>query len=229
MCRANDALINYNKVRVARADHALRVCKPVHVNRDPAAIHEDEVRVPDQSEMVRPVSLDEELFRMPPKTEHLAMTRSELFLVHRRRLIRVHVRLARARMRTRLIPVYVRSATLNVCLSTYVRPGLRFCLRFALLLSGMHLLPFCRRSSLRFFRLPLRCCGSSFVWPSAINGNATAVIAVIITILIVFPFTLCTSYPQIFGPVDKSGFCRNSVAATIATFLVCPKSNFLDS
>ena len=38
VCRANDALINYNKVRVARADHALRVCKPVHVNRDPAAV-----------------------------------------------------------------------------------------------------------------------------------------------------------------------------------------------
>ena len=34
----NDALINYNKVRLARADHALRVCKPVHVNRDPAAV-----------------------------------------------------------------------------------------------------------------------------------------------------------------------------------------------
>ncbi len=31
-------LINYNKVRLARADHALRVCKPVHVNRDPAAV-----------------------------------------------------------------------------------------------------------------------------------------------------------------------------------------------
>ena len=38
VCRANDALINYNKLRVARADHTLRVCKPVHVNRDPAAV-----------------------------------------------------------------------------------------------------------------------------------------------------------------------------------------------
>src|SRR4029077_5968353 len=111
--------------------------------------------VPDQSEMVRPVSLDEELFRMPPKTEHLGMTRSELFLVHRRRLIRVHVRLVRARTLTGLIPVYVRSATFDVCLSTYVRTGLRFCLRFALLLSWTHLLPLRRRSSLRF-RLLLR-------------------------------------------------------------------------
>ena len=97
MCRANNALINYNKVRVARADHTLRVYKPVHVNRDPAAVQEDEVGIADQPEMVRPVSLDEELFRMPPETEHFAMTRSELFLVYRRRLIRVHVRLARAR------------------------------------------------------------------------------------------------------------------------------------
>jgi len=80
LCRANYALINYNKVRLARADHALRVRKAVHVNRDPAAVHKDEVRIPDQPEMVRPVPLDEELFLMPPKTEHFTMTRSELFL-----------------------------------------------------------------------------------------------------------------------------------------------------
>ena len=150
--------------------------------------------------MASTVSLDEELFRMPTKTEHLAMTRSELFLVHRRRLICVHVRLARARMRTSLIPVHVRSVTLNLCLSAYVCTGLRFCLRFALLLSGMHLLPLRRRSSLRFLCLLLRLLWLLLVWPSAINGNATAVIAVIITILIVFPFTLCTSYPQKFWP-----------------------------
>jgi len=156
VCRANDALINYNKVWVARANYALRVCKPIHVNRDPAAVYEDEVGVPDQSEMVRPVSLDEELFRMPSKTEQLAMTRSKLILVYGRRLIRVHVRLARARMRTRLSPSY-RGATFNVRLSTYRRSGLRFCLRFALFLSGTHFLPFCRRSSLHLFRLSLRC------------------------------------------------------------------------
>jgi len=80
LCRANYALINYNKVRLARADHALRIRKAVHVNRDPAAVHKDEVRIPDQPEMVRPVPLDEELFLMPPKTEHFTMTRSELFL-----------------------------------------------------------------------------------------------------------------------------------------------------
>src|SRR5713101_6024312 len=106
LCRAKDALINnFNKVRFARADHALGVRKAVHVNCDPASVHEYKVRISDQPEMARSVSLDEELFRMPPKTDHLGMTRYELFLVHRRRLI----------------PVYVMSATLNVRLSTYVR------------------------------------------------------------------------------------------------------------
>ena len=97
MCRADGALINYNKVRVTRADNALCVCKPVHVNRDPAAVYEHEVAIPDQSEMARPVSLDEELLRVPSKTEHLTVTRSELFLVYRRCLIRVHVCLAGTR------------------------------------------------------------------------------------------------------------------------------------
>ena len=112
MCRAKDALVNnFNKLRIAGADHPLRVRKAVHVNRDPAAVQKDEVRISDQSEMVRPVSLDEEFFRMPPKTEHLAMTSSELFVVYGRRLIRVHVRLAGVRTRTRLSLVYM-SATL---------------------------------------------------------------------------------------------------------------------
>src|SRR6476660_7976730 len=107
--------------------------------------------------MARTVSLDEELFRMPPKTEHLAMTRSELFLVHRGRLICVpHVRLARARTRTSFSPVHVRSVTLNLCLSAYVCSRLRFCLRFALLLRGSHFFRFRRGSSLRFLGLLLR-------------------------------------------------------------------------
>src|SRR5438874_5636810 len=128
LSRAEDALINFNKVRIARADYPLRKYEAVHVNRDPTAIHEHEVRVPDQPEMVRPESLDEEFFRMSPKTEHFTVTRPELFLIHRRRLIRVpHVRLARARTRPRFIPVYVLSATLNVRLSTY-SARLRFCL-----------------------------------------------------------------------------------------------------
>src|SRR5213083_3753075 len=98
LCRAKDALLNFNKVRIACADHPLRIYEAVHVNRDPAVVHEHEVRVPDQPEMVRPESLDEELFRMPPKTEHFGVTRPELLLVHRRRLTRApHVRLARAR------------------------------------------------------------------------------------------------------------------------------------
>jgi len=97
VAQKNALFNNFNKVRFARADHSLRVRKTVHVNRDPTAVHEHEVRIPDQPEMARTVSLDEELFRMLSKTEHLTMTRSELFLVHRRRLICVpHVRLARA-------------------------------------------------------------------------------------------------------------------------------------
>src|SRR6478672_13791858 len=105
--------------------------------------------------MARTVSLDEELFRMPPKTEHLAMTRSELFLVHRGRLICVpHVRLARTR--TSFSPVHVRSVTLNLCLSAYVCSRLRFCLRFALLLRGVHFFRFRWGSSLRFLCLLLR-------------------------------------------------------------------------
>src|SRR5439155_20666224 len=131
LCRAEDALVNFNKVRIACADHPLRKHEAVHVNRDPAAIHEHEVRVADQPEMVGPESLNEELFRMPPKTEYFAVTRLELLYVHPR-LIRVHVRLGLARARTcpSFIPVYVLSATLNVRLSTYVCARFRFCLRF---------------------------------------------------------------------------------------------------
>ena len=158
LSRAEDALIHFNKVRIARADYLLRKYEAVHVNRDPTAIHEHEVRVPDQPEMVRPESLDEELLRMPPKAEHFAMTRLELLHVYPRglvyvRLIRApHVGLVRARTFT---PVYVLSATLNVRLSTYICARLRFCLRFAGLLR-VCLLPFCWRRSLRFFRLRLR-------------------------------------------------------------------------
>src|SRR5947199_10820811 len=169
LCRAEAALLNFNKLRIACADHPLRVYKAVHVNRDPATVHEREVRIPDQPDMILAESLNEELLRMPPKTEHFAVTRLELLHVHPRglvyiRLIRApHVRLARARtcarlipVDTRFIPVYVRSAALNVRLSTYVGSRFRFCLPFALLLPGTHLLPFRRRSSLRFLRLPLR-------------------------------------------------------------------------
>src|SRR5437764_1052978 len=109
------ALLNFNKLRIARADYALRIYEAVHVNCDPAAVHECEVCVPDQSDMVSPESLNEELLRMPPKTEHFAMTRLELLHVHPGRLIHVrrliHVSPARARTHTRLssarfVPVY---------------------------------------------------------------------------------------------------------------------------
>src|SRR5882724_8056627 len=145
--RAKDALINFDKVRIARANHTFRVDKAVHVNRDPAAVHEDEVRVPDQPEMVRPKSLDEELLRMPPKTEHFTVTRPELLLVHRRFL-------ARTRTRSSFTSVHVLSATLSIRLYVCVR--LRFCLRFVRLLRGTHLLLFRRRCRLRFVRLPRR-------------------------------------------------------------------------
>src|SRR5205085_9384374 len=107
------ALINYDKVRIARANHPFCVDKAVHVNRDPAAVHEDEVGIPDQPEMVLPKSLDEELLRMPPKTEHFTVTRPELLLVHRRFLAR-----ARARTRSGFTLVHVLSATLHIRLST---------------------------------------------------------------------------------------------------------------
>src|SRR2546430_14793949 len=121
LCCAEAALLNFNKLGIAGADHPLRIHEAVHVNCDPATVHEREVRVADQPEMVRPESLDEELFRMPPKTEHFAVTRLELLHVHLRRLI--HVRLARARACASLSPVYVGpvyvlSTTLNVRLST---------------------------------------------------------------------------------------------------------------
>src|SRR5437016_6172535 len=148
LCCAEAALLNFNKLGIAGADHPLRIHEAVHVNCDPATVHEREVRVADQPEMVRPESLDEELFRMPPKTEHFAVTRLELLHVHLRGLIHVrlarrsiHVRLARARTCPRFILVYVRSAALNVRLSTNGCTRFRFCLRFALLLRGTHLLP----------------------------------------------------------------------------------------
>ena len=66
LCSAENTLINnFDKIRIARADHPLRIYKAVNVNRDPAAIHEREVRIPDQPEMSVPESLDEELLRMP--------------------------------------------------------------------------------------------------------------------------------------------------------------------
>ena len=169
VCRAKEALLNFDKLRIAGADHPLRIYKAVHVNRDPTAVHEYEVRISDQPEMTRPVSLDEELFRMPPKTEHFAVTRLELLHVHPRGLIHVrlirapHVSLVRARTCPRLIPVYprlfpvyVRSATLNVRLSTHICARLRLRLWLGRLLRWAHLLCFRRRSSLRFLRLSLR-------------------------------------------------------------------------
>src|ERR1043166_3646381 len=146
-------LIDYNKVRVPLANNALGICEPVHVNCDPAAVHKHEVRVPDQTEMARAESLDEELFRMPPKTEHFAVTRPELLLVHCRCLTRARAHAcARARTCASFSPVYVLSAALNVRLSTHT--GAR--LRFRLLFTRLFLITFRRRSRLRFLRLLLR-------------------------------------------------------------------------
>ena len=98
------------------------------------------------------------------KTEHFAVTRPELLHVHLRGLIHVrlvrapHVGLVRNGTLPRCILLYLLRTTLNVrlWLSTHVCARLRFCLRFARLLRSFHLLPFCRCSSLWFFRLPLR-------------------------------------------------------------------------
>src|SRR5207247_9571228 len=43
-----NALLHFNKLRIACADNSLRIYKAVYVNRDPAAVHEHEVLVPDQ-------------------------------------------------------------------------------------------------------------------------------------------------------------------------------------
>src|SRR5438876_5344645 len=116
--------------------------------------------------MAFPISLDEELFWMPPKPEHFAVTRLELLHAHLRRLTRVrltrrliralHVSLSRARTRTSFSLLYVRSVTLNLCLSAHVCSRLRFCLRFGLLLRGAHFLRFRWGGCLRFVGLPLR-------------------------------------------------------------------------
>ena len=122
----NTLINNFDKIRIAWADHPLRIHKAVNINRDPAAIHEREVRIPDQPEMSFPESLDEELLRMPPKTEHFSVTRPELLLVHRRRLIHVrlirafHVRLISGRTFPRRIFLYLLRTTLNVLLSMNV-------------------------------------------------------------------------------------------------------------
>jgi hypothetical protein len=47
LCRADDALVDLNKIRIARADHPFRIGKAIHIDRDPAAVHEYEVRIPD--------------------------------------------------------------------------------------------------------------------------------------------------------------------------------------
>lgn len=157
LCRSEDALLNFNKVRITRADHPLGIHEAVDVNCDPAAVQEHEVRVPDQPEMVRPVSLDEEFFGMPAETEHFAMTGPELFLVYGRRLVgATHVRLVRARTCSRFILVYVWSATFDFCLSAYACAGLRFRLRLIRFLLRAHFLCFRWGSSLRFVGLPLR-------------------------------------------------------------------------
>src|SRR5207248_10071003 len=51
LCRAEAALFDRNKLRLARANDALGICEAVHTHGHPAAIHEHEVRVPDQPEM----------------------------------------------------------------------------------------------------------------------------------------------------------------------------------
>src|SRR5438876_7163852 len=153
---AGDALINYNKLRIARADHSLSIDKACHVNRDPAAVHEHEIRVPDQPEMARPVSLDEELLRMPPKSEHFPVTRLELLHVHFRLARALHLRLALARTRPSFSLRSFLSATLNFRLSTHFCAGLRFGLRFTRLRRGVRLFLFCRSCLRLFFRLLLR-------------------------------------------------------------------------
>src|SRR5690242_8786289 len=146
--RADDALVNLNILRIARADYPLRIGKAVHIDRDPAVIHEYEVRIPNQMEMVRPESLDEELFRMSSEVEHFAVTRPKL--------LHVYLGLGRARAHSTLMftPVYVLSATLNPRLSADLCALLRFFLTVGRL---MHFGFFRRRWCLRFLSLCLSC------------------------------------------------------------------------
>jgi len=46
-CCAANSLFDYDIVRIAGANHPLRIYKAVHVNRDPTVVHEHEVRAPD--------------------------------------------------------------------------------------------------------------------------------------------------------------------------------------
>ena len=50
-CRAQAALLNFDKLGIARADHPLRIYKAVHVNCDPTTVDKREVRVTDQPEL----------------------------------------------------------------------------------------------------------------------------------------------------------------------------------
>ena len=140
-------LIDHNKLRLTLANDALRVCEAIHVNRDPATIHEHEVGVTDQPEMSLAKFLDEKRFRMSPETEHFGVTRPELLLVHGRRM-------ARARMLFSTGPVYIRAA-FDFRLFMHACAGIRIDLRLVLLLHGVGLLPFRRRSCLRFVGLSL--------------------------------------------------------------------------
>ena len=97
--------------------------------------------------MIRTISLNEKLLRMPSKIEHFTVTRFELLFVHSRCL-------ARARPRSSFTLVHVLSATLSIRLSTHV------CVRRSFgsgrLLRGTRPLPFRGGRRLRFGRLALR-------------------------------------------------------------------------
>src|SRR5690242_4213489 len=99
--------------------------------------------------MVRPETLDEELFGMASKREHFAVTRLELLLVH----LRLSLGLARC---TRFRLLCARRATFRFCPFSHGCAGLRFGLGFALLLRGTRLFLFRRCFLLIFVRLPLR-------------------------------------------------------------------------
>jgi hypothetical protein len=121
------ALFNFNEVGITRADHSLRVGETVHVNSDPTTVQEYEVRITDHTEMIRTISLHEELFRVPTKTEHLTVTGSELVLVYGGRMVRVHVCLTGGRTRTSLMLVHMGAAfDRRVRLFTCVSARFRF-------------------------------------------------------------------------------------------------------
>src|SRR5262249_15194888 len=72
--------------------------------------------------------------------------------------------------------------------------------------AGRIFLPFAGAVVCASFVCPCVCCGSSVVWPDAINGNANAAISVVIRILIIFLSSYVLRMRKIFWPCQFIAF-----------------------